>query len=154
MENELQSLEAEARKGLELLTAADHLEPFRVRFLGRKGAFSTIMRQLGSVPAEERPRVGQLANTIKADIERLFEEKKEMLSAGQGRRGVTTPDLSLPGRWPATGRLHPISQVMEDLFECCVIPEQEFATCLLERGEFAASAQSPSPDIANVGLFG
>jgi phenylalanyl-tRNA synthetase alpha chain len=120
MENELRSLEAEARKGLEQLTDAAHLEAFRVRFLGRKGAFSTIMRQLTSVSAEERPRVGQLANSIKADIETLFEEKKSRLSATKPGIGRSTPDLSLPGRWPSTGRLHPISQVME---ETCAIFE-------------------------------
>ena len=120
MENDLRNLEAEARKGLELLTAADHLEPFRVRFLGRKGAFSTIMRQLTSLSPEDRPRVGQLANSIKAEIENLFEEKRSALTGSETGGCLHGPDLSLPGRWPSSGRLHPISQVME---ETCAIFE-------------------------------
>jgi len=121
MEHELQSLEAEAKALLHDLHDEGQLEEFRIRFLGRKGSFSTIMRQLGTVAAEERPRVGQLANSIKAEIELLFEEKKATLQAsGTGARDVATPDLTLPGRVPAGGRLHPITQVMR---ETCTIFE-------------------------------
>jgi phenylalanyl-tRNA synthetase alpha chain len=121
MEHQLQSLAAEARTCLEQLTEAGLLEEFRVRFLGRKGGFSTIMRQLGSVSEEERPRLGQLANSIKAEIERLFELKKSALDATvAGGSYKTTPDLTLPGRCLAGGKLHPITQVMR---ETCAIFE-------------------------------
>ena len=121
MEHELQTLEAEARKSLQDLTAEGQLEDFRIRFLGRKGSFSTIMRQLGTVTAEDRPRVGQLANSIKAEIEKLFEEKKIILSSAiSAFSDRQTPDLTLPGRIPAGGRLHPITQVMQ---ETCAIFE-------------------------------
>ena len=56
MEHELQSLETEAKTILQDLHDEGQLEEFRIRFLGRKGSFSTIMRQLGTVPTEERPR--------------------------------------------------------------------------------------------------
>ncbi len=121
MEHQLQSLETEAKTLLQDLRDEGQLEEFRIRFLGRKGSFSTIMRQLGNVPAEERPRFGQMANNIKAEIEKLFEEKKTVfLAAGAGTRDVTTPDLTLPGRVPAGGKLHPITQVMR---ETCAIFE-------------------------------
>jgi len=121
MEQELQSLETEARECLQGLSDKNLLEDFRIRFLGRKGKFSTIMRQLGTVPAEDRPRVGQLANSIKADIEKLFEEKQQALNAATGRStSQAGPDLTLPGRYPAAGRLHPVTQVMR---ETCAIFE-------------------------------
>ena len=121
MEHELQNLETEARTLLQDLRDEGQLEEFRIRFLGRKGSFSTIMRQLGNVPVEERPRFGQLANSMKAEIERLFEEKKaELSAAGAGARGFTAPDLTQPGRVPAGGKLHPIPQVMR---ETCAIFE-------------------------------
>jgi len=120
MENALQNLETEARSQLEHLSDDLQLEEFRVRFLGRKGDFSTLMRQLGSVAAEDRPRVGQLANTIKAEIERLFELKKAALAVATGSSGKTSLDLTLPGRCPAGGKLHPITQVMR---ETCAIFE-------------------------------
>jgi len=120
MENALQNLETEARSQLEHLSDDLQLEEFRVRFLGRKGDFSTLMRQLGSVAAEDRPRVGQLANTIKAEIERLFELKKVALAVTTGSSGIASLDLTLPGRCPAGGKLHPITQVMR---ETCAIFE-------------------------------
>ncbi len=121
MEQELQSLETEARESLQELNDTNLLEEFRIRYLGRKGKFSTIMRQLGTVSAEDRPRVGQLANSIKAEIEKLFEDKQQALKDAVGGTTVQTgPDLTLPGRYPAAGKLHPVTQVMR---ETCAIFE-------------------------------
>ena len=118
MEQELQSLETEARQGLQNLDDKILLEDFRIRFLGRKGKFSTIMRQLGTVTAEDRPRIGQLANSIKAEIEKLFEDKLQSLNmANDGVAAHTGPDLTLPGRYPAAGKLHPVTQVMRETCE-------------------------------------
>ncbi|MCP4338862.1 MAG: phenylalanine--tRNA ligase subunit alpha [Desulfobulbaceae bacterium] len=118
MEQELQNLETEARKVLHSLDDKSLLEDFRIRFLGRKGKFSTIMRQLGTVSADDRPRMGQLANSIKADIEKLFEEKQQALIETTGDTGSQAgPDLTLPGRCPASGKLHPVTQVMRETCE-------------------------------------
>ncbi len=121
MEKELQSLEAEAKEFISNLDDANQLEEFRIKYLGRKGQFSTIMRSLGSVPVEDKPRLGQLANSVKAEIEKLFEEKTQSLqqqrvTANTGRG----PDLTLPGRCPAPGTLHPVTKVMQ---ETCAIFE-------------------------------
>ena len=121
MEQELRSLADEAKTHLAALTDPGQLEEFRIRYLGRKGQFSTIMRQLGTVPNEDRPRVGQLANTIRAELEELFEKKKTtLLASSQSDRDLTRPDLSLPGRRPRTGKLHPVTRVMN---EACAIFE-------------------------------
>lgn len=121
MEQQLQSLETEARESLKGLNDKNQLEDFRIRFLGRKGKFSSIMKQLGSVPADDKPRVGQLANNIKAEIESLFEEKQLALNnVGSTSTSKTAADLTLPGRFPAPGKLHPVTQVMR---ETCAIFE-------------------------------
>lgn len=121
MEKELQSLETEARESLQGLNDKNLLEDFRIRFLGRKGKFSTIMRQLGTVSADDRPRMGQLANSIKAEIEKLFEDRQQALNdAISGSGSHAGPDLTLPGRYPASGKLHPVTQVMR---ETCAIFE-------------------------------
>ncbi len=115
MEQGLQSLKTEATESLHQLDAAGQLEEFRVRYLGRKGQFSTIMKQLGTVSTEDRPRLGQLANNIKKEIEVLFEEKKNAIAlANIQTTDSSAPDLTLPGRCPASGTLHPITQVMQD----------------------------------------
>lgn len=118
MEQELQNLETEARTVLQSLDDKSLLEDFRIRFLGRKGKFSTIMRQLGTVSTDDRPRMGQLANSIKADIEKLFEDKQQTLIEATGNTGSQAgPDLTLPGRCPASGKLHPVTQVMRETCE-------------------------------------
>lgn len=121
MEQELLKLQDEARAALDQLAGARQLEEFRIRYLGRKGLLTSVMRKLGEAPAEERPRLGQLANTIRAELEKLFEEKQTQLggsAASRGKGGAV--DLSLPGRRPERGRLHPVTQIMN---EVCAIFE-------------------------------
>lgn len=121
MEKELQSLETEAKEFLSNLDDANQLEEFRIKYLGRKGQFSTIMRSLGSVPVEDKPRLGQLANSVKAEIEKLFEETTQSLQQQRATASIGKgPDLTLPGRCPAPGTLHPVTKVMQ---ETCAIFE-------------------------------
>ena len=117
MEHELQSLEREARQELAAITANSQLEEFRIRFLGRKGQFSAILRKLGSVSDEDRPRLGQLANTIKKEIEQLFEHRQEAIrqTASTAVDTEARLDLSLPGRVAEIGRLHPVTQIMQEI---------------------------------------
>ena len=124
MENELQRLKAEAEEALHGISNKADLEEFRVKFLGRKGLLSSTMKQLGKVSKEDRPRLGQLANTIKKGVEDLFQDKKEVLKSGGG--GVVEDvDLSLPGRTRPFGKLHPVTQVMEEI--CAVFEGMGFA---------------------------
>ncbi|RUM37031.1 MAG: phenylalanine--tRNA ligase subunit alpha [Desulfobulbus sp.] len=124
MENELQRLKKEAEEALHAISERAHLEEFRVKFLGRKGLFSRTMKQLGQVAKEERPRLGQLANAIKKEVDELFHEKKEVISAGSNTAAQDL-DLSLPGRTLSCGKLHPITQVMEEI--CSVFEGMGFA---------------------------
>jgi len=114
MEQELERLEAAAKEELQHINDTNTLEEFRIRYLGRKGQLSNIMRQLGAAAPEDRPRLGQLANQTRESIEQLFADKKQQLTAASGSGSRITPDLTLPGRLPAGGRLHPISQVMNE----------------------------------------
>ncbi len=125
METELQHLRDEALAALEKIDSASELEPFRVRYLGRKGGLiAGLMRRLGSVPKEERPRLGQLANAIKKEVQERFEEKKEALLAAPAAPAAGV-DRSLPGRCLPFGRLHPVTQVMEEI--CSIFEGMGFA---------------------------
>jgi phenylalanyl-tRNA synthetase alpha chain len=116
MEQELLRLQQEARESLNQLVEAAQLEDFRISYLGRKGRFSTIMRELSAASPEERPRLGQLANSVRAEIEQLFDEKKTTLDNSSSRaQGANAIDLSLPGRYPERGRLHPVTQIMTEV---------------------------------------
>ena len=123
MEIELQDLEKEAQQQLAAVKDGGGLEEFRIRYLGRKGGFSTILRQLGTVAPEDRPRLGELANTVKERMERLFAERQTAIqqsAAANTGDASRSADLSLPGRIPETGRLHPVTQIMQ---EVCAIFE-------------------------------
>jgi len=76
MEQELRQLQAEAETKLATLDNPKDLEEIRVRYLGRKGLFTTLLRQLGQVSAEDRPRLGKLANEIKEALEQKFNARK------------------------------------------------------------------------------
>ena len=127
MEHELQILDREARQQLAGITEISQLEDFRIRFLGRKGQFSTILRQLGTVSDTDRPRLGQMANNIKKEIEELFESRQEAIrqAAAIAVDAASRPDLSLPGRVQAAGRLHPVTQIMQEI--CAIFENLGFS---------------------------
>jgi phenylalanyl-tRNA synthetase alpha chain len=114
MEQEIVNLQAQAREELAAIENGGQLEDFRIRFLGRKGQFSTIMKGLGKVPKEEKPRLGQMANSAKKKIEALYGEKQQALSNGSSAQNNSI-DLTLPGRRPQTGKLHPVTQIMNEV---------------------------------------
>ncbi len=117
MEQELVNLQAQAKEQLAAVKNDGQLEDFRIRFLGRKGQFSAIMKGLGKVSKEDKPRLGQMANSVKKEIESLYDEKQQTLSATIGASSVNNNsiDLTLPGRKPQTGKLHPVTQNMNEV---------------------------------------
>lgn len=126
MEQELNRLKLEAEQTLAQITNGEQLEAFRVKYLGRKGGSLTgILRQLGFVSPEDRPRLGQLANEVKQGIEAKFEEKKQELTTACTGPSAGTTDYSLPGRYLPFGKLHPVTQVMEEI--CSIFEGLGFA---------------------------
>ncbi|MCA1764953.1 MAG: phenylalanine--tRNA ligase subunit alpha [Desulfobulbaceae bacterium] len=91
------------------------LEEFRVKYVGRKGLFSGLMKQLGQADPAERPRLGQLANRVKAEVEEAFAVRQQALADSAGRESDKGLDTSLPGRTVPLGRLHPVTQIMDEV---------------------------------------
>jgi phenylalanyl-tRNA synthetase alpha chain len=91
------------------------LEPLRVKYLGRKSELSNLMKQMGSCPPEERGALGKALNLLKAAIEARLAEATQ-----QAAQQPTHPpaDVTLPGIAPPLGRLHPVTQVMQQLLDC------------------------------------
>lgn len=125
MEQELRQLQAEAETKLATLDNPKDLEEIRVRYLGRKGLFTTLLRQLGQVSAEDRPRLGKLANEIKEALEQKFNARKSELVASVAGADRQRDDLSLPGRLVPFGRLHPVTQIMDEV--CSIFVDLGFA---------------------------
>jgi phenylalanyl-tRNA synthetase alpha chain len=112
----LATLEAERERGLAAIAAAgtlDELEAARTAVLGRKAAYSEIQKSLGSLPAEDKPRVGQVANDVRMVLTAALEARRQELArvAETGLVEADAVDMSLPGRRPRPGSLHPLTLV-------------------------------------------
>ena len=113
-------LEAIEKKAFEELTAAQDLKDLdavRVKYLGKKGELTAILKQMGKLSAEERPVIGQLANQVRAQIEERLEETKANLEAHllDQRLATETLDVTMPGKRSVLGKKHPITIVLDEL---------------------------------------
>jgi len=95
------------------------LEQVRVKYLGRQGILTQFLRSLSSIPVAERPEVGREANLAKAEIETLLGERLAELKAAERRHALESQrvDLTLPGRRPSPGTLHPLTLVQDEIIE-------------------------------------
>src|SRR5881409_209802 len=117
MKAALERLRDEALHAVQGCSDEAALEAVRVRYLGRKGELTNILRGLRDVPPEERPRLGELANELKVAFEQSLEAVRARLRQQELDRklGQERIDVTLPGRRPALGHLHPLTQVMDHL---------------------------------------
>ena len=115
MKQEIDTLLQETLNRLARLEGAGELERLRIEVLGRKGKLADLFKQLGASPAEERPTLGKLLNETRSRLESAFEEAKSQ-TAGVSRREHDL-DVSLPGRLPYLGHLHPITRVSVEIIE-------------------------------------
>ena len=93
------------------------LEALRVRVLGRSGELTALLRSLGSLPAAERPKVGQQANEVKQALEAALAARTEALKGEERRRARESErvDLTLPGRYTPPGAVHPLTRVLGEI---------------------------------------
>jgi phenylalanyl-tRNA synthetase alpha chain len=92
------------------------LEDFRIKYLGRKGLIMQLLSEVGTLPREEKPRAGQLANKTKNDVMAAFEERKKALEDSQKQMREFI-DVTLPGLVPPMGKPHVITQTINELLE-------------------------------------
>ena len=115
MKDTLEQLRAEALAELTARTDEASVEAVRVRYLGRKGSLTGLMRQLRDVAAADRPAMGALLNQYKDEIEgRIVETLAAVRAAARAAQAAEQIDVTEPGRRPALGRLHPLTQMMDE----------------------------------------
>ena len=115
---QLEALAASARAAIRGADDEKKLEELRVRFLGKKGELSAVLRGMGSLPAEERPRVGEVANKVRDEVEALLAEAKARLEEKRLDAELSGPpiDVTLPGRrLLPRGHRHPITRAIDDI---------------------------------------
>lgn len=119
MKEQLEKILATAKEELSQCRDLKVMEELRVKFLGKKGELTAILKQMGGLSAEERPAMGQLANSVRADIEKTLAEKAETLKKDAAAKKIAeeTIDVTLPGKIPETGRLHPLTATLEEVKE-------------------------------------
>ncbi|SPD74765.1 phenylalanine tRNA synthetase, alpha subunit [uncultured Desulfobacterium sp.] len=123
MKEQLLELEKKALSDLKAINDATELEQFRVAYLGKKGLITSVMKRLGELPPDERPEFGKLANQVKANLSRLLEDVREdLLSRAAGQKSFL--DVTLPGRIPAYGHLHPLTLVINEV--CRILSRMGF----------------------------
>lgn len=118
---QLESLRTQALEAIEKADNLKDLDQIRVDFLGKKGQISSLMKGLGNLSNEERPKAGAKINQAKTDVQQQLEARKKALEEAQlnAKLEAETIDISLPGRAIQTGGIHPITRTierMEDFF--------------------------------------
>ena len=136
MQDQLKAIREHVMEELKEVKDTSALEQLRVRVLGKKGELTGILRGMGKLPAEERPKMGQIVNETREKLEAALDERAAKLRAmeKEARLAAETIDVTLPGTKRAAGSLHPMNIVLDDLlniftgmgFEAVEGPEIEY----------------------------
>jgi len=119
MKAALEAIQEKARQALEGAKSLAELDDLRVRYLGKKGELTAILKQMGGLSAEERPVIGQLANSVRTCIEGLIAQRGKALKQGAltQRLATETIDVTMPGKAQRLGYKHPLSIVLDEIKE-------------------------------------
>lgn len=118
LEVDVEKILSDASSQIQNAGSLDILEQMRVKYLGRKGIFTEMLSNIGSVPKEDRPRFGSLVNNAKQVVSGLLDAKKsEMCSLKSNKEKI---DVTLPSISQNIGKRHPISQLIEEISDIFV----------------------------------
>ena len=112
MKNQVSEVRDQFLNEIQSANDANSLEALRVKYLGRKGSVTGLFKLMGKVSADERPAFGKLLNELRDEVETALKEKTEQADSTPKRASI---DLSLPGRKPRVGRLHPLTQIAREI---------------------------------------
>jgi len=117
LEARILAIKEEALQCLESARTLEEVENIRVRFLGKKGELTQVLRAMGQIPPEERPRIGQLANQVKEVLEKALQQARERVEGQElaFRLEREKIDVTLPGYPLPLGHRHPIYQTLEEI---------------------------------------
>ncbi len=119
MKTQLEAIRQEAKLAIENAANSAEIENLRVKYLGKKGELTAILKQMGGLAPEERPIMGQLVNQAKAEVESLIAEKSEQMqkAALEQKLKDETIDITLPATEITKGKLHPLNTVLNDMID-------------------------------------
>lgn len=157
----MNQLRESAVKAILNADSPENLEALRVKYLGKKGELTAILKQMGKLSAEERPVMGQLANQIRAELESAIDETRKKLEAAalEARLELETVDVTVPGEDIRLGHKHPMYKALDEIKEIFVGmgftvldgPEVELATYNFDK--LNAEEGHPSRDWSDTFYF-
>ncbi|MBV6713752.1 phenylalanine--tRNA ligase subunit alpha [Paenibacillus chitinolyticus] len=117
MRERLEALKVQALQELAAVGSQQELNDLRIKYLGKKGPLTEILRGMGALSAEERPVIGQVANDVRGAIEEVIAAKQEEYDRQEteNRLRAETIDVSLPGRPSVQGAVHPLNKIVEEI---------------------------------------
>ena len=138
MKQQLEQIKLQALSALEEASTPAALEELRVAYLGKKGELTAVLKQMGKLSPEERPVMGQIANSVRAEIEAKLEVRKTAINASvlEAKLASEALDVTIPGETTVVGHEHPMNQVLQEIKDIFVGmgytvvdgPEVEFAS--------------------------
>ena len=117
MSDDLKRIEEQVREGAAGAQTLEALEQVRIAATGKKGSLTALLRMMGKLDPSERPAMGKLANTVRANVEATIEQRKAELAKAlvANRIAAESTDVTLPGRPLSIGTQHLISQIREEI---------------------------------------
>lgn len=114
MQEQLQNIITQAQSAIADVSELSALDELRVQYLGKKGELTAMMKTLGKLSAEERPKAGQIINEAKQTVQSLLNAKKKELDDAKLAKKLAeeTIDVTLPGRETDLGSLHPVTRTL------------------------------------------
>ncbi len=122
MEEQLKALSEEATIAVQSAETLEALEQVRIDYLGKKGKLSKILGGMGKLSAEERPKFGALANTVKEKLQADLDQRKHALAEAQltAQLEAETLDVTMPGPLTPIGRIHPLQATIDRILDIFV----------------------------------
>lgn len=122
IEAQLESLRQDGKNAIATLTTLEQLEQLRVSYFGKKGQLSQILGSMGRLPAEERPKIGAIANEVKEALQSDLDDKRTALQSAQiqAKLQAETLDVTLPGVYRPQGQIHPINSIIDRILDIFV----------------------------------
>ena len=119
MKEQLEAMRKQALEAVAGTQAGSELEAVRVQYLGKKGALTAVLKQMGKLSPEERPVMGQLANEVRAELEKAIEVQSAALAekALEAKLAAETVDVTIPGKRAQVGHKHPMYTALDEFKE-------------------------------------
>lgn len=119
MKEKLEAIKNAAKEAISDTETEKEIEELRVKYLGKKGELTALLKQMGSLSPEERPAMGQLVNDAKAKLEELIKQKSDELKskATELKLKAEKIDVTMPPKISEQGKLHPLNTVLNDMID-------------------------------------